>query len=203
MGLGQKELAALFEVSTKAVQAIELGKLKLSDDLAKRIASKTGVDVEWLLKNDPSVEPVTRWGDPYTKAEFQLHQTRLTGPKLLPGHFAYSQERLIIYLNRIADLMTTAHEKDLLGDACYKLDAALSVIETELGSAWKGRGKPCPTKTEVSEAVLEEMRPVFLNRAEEVLDKFNALLFIQFRKKFPRDKHVAIKCMSGRLLVLE
>ena len=47
IGFTQKELAQILECSTPTVQAVELGKLKLSLDLAQRVYFQTGVSTEW------------------------------------------------------------------------------------------------------------------------------------------------------------
>ena len=46
IGLTQKEMAQLLDCSTPTIQAIELGKLKLSLDLAQRVQFQTGVHPE-------------------------------------------------------------------------------------------------------------------------------------------------------------
>ena len=43
---------------TATIQAIELGKLNLSEELALKISVETGVSARWLLDGDPNVEPV-------------------------------------------------------------------------------------------------------------------------------------------------
>ena len=58
IGLGQKELAEIVGKSTATIQAIELGKLNLSEELALKISVETGVSARWLLDGDPNVEPV-------------------------------------------------------------------------------------------------------------------------------------------------
>jgi transcriptional regulator with XRE-family HTH domain len=57
IGLTQKELAVLTGRAARTVQAIELGQLPLSEELALRIAKETGVDEGWLLEGDTSVPP--------------------------------------------------------------------------------------------------------------------------------------------------
>jgi transcriptional regulator with XRE-family HTH domain len=205
LGMKQSAFASLVGCSTATIQSIEpiKSRMTLSEDLAKRTAQETGVDVGWLLKNDPTAQPVTNWGDPYTIAEFDLHRARLVGPKIQSGHFARCQERLIGYLDRVADLLVAAHDNDQIGLASYKLDSALERIEGDLGLSWNGVGTPCPPRSEVPDLNLEQMRPVFSDRAAEILDKFNAILFLQFRKKYPRNRHVAIKFMSGEFVIIE
>lgn len=81
IGFTQKELAQILECSTATIQAVELGKLKLSLDLAQRVHFQTGVSTEWLLADDVNQPPVTGQGKPYTKAYFEKMQTALISPK--------------------------------------------------------------------------------------------------------------------------
>jgi transcriptional regulator with XRE-family HTH domain len=57
IGLTQKEMASLVGRAPRTIQAIELGHLPLSEELALRIAAETGVDESWLLEGDIRVPP--------------------------------------------------------------------------------------------------------------------------------------------------
>ena len=57
VGITQKELANLVGKSAATIQAIELGKLALSEELALKIALETGVAMKWLLDGNPSIAP--------------------------------------------------------------------------------------------------------------------------------------------------
>jgi DNA-binding XRE family transcriptional regulator len=81
IGFTQKEMAHILECSVPTVQAVELGKLKLSLDLAQRVQFQTGVCTEWLLADDVTKPPVTGRGEPYTKALFEEWQSILLSPK--------------------------------------------------------------------------------------------------------------------------
>lgn len=58
IGLTQAEMAKLVGVSAATIQSIELGRLPLSEKLAKRISFESGVTCDWLIKNDLSESPV-------------------------------------------------------------------------------------------------------------------------------------------------
>ena len=55
IGLGQQDLADLCGCSRPTIQAVELLKLRLSKNLAIKIADATGVNVAWLLDSNPNV----------------------------------------------------------------------------------------------------------------------------------------------------
>jgi transcriptional regulator with XRE-family HTH domain len=57
--IGQAEFGKICGCSARTIQAVELKKLALSESLATRISTATGVSVAWLLDGDPSAPPVT------------------------------------------------------------------------------------------------------------------------------------------------
>ena len=69
--------------STSAVQAIELGKLVLSQDLAAKIEDETGVNAGWLLDGDVNRPIENRAGASYREDDFELARARKSK---LPAH---------------------------------------------------------------------------------------------------------------------
>jgi hypothetical protein len=68
---GQKEMAELAGCSTRTIQSVELGTLALSEDLARRISSATGVAAHWLLENNLNAPPISKsFGRPYTHDDY-------------------------------------------------------------------------------------------------------------------------------------
>lgn len=80
IGIGQKEMARLVGKSTGTIQAIELGRLKLSPALGYDIAYHTAVDLKWLLDDDISRPLADERGRPYSKATFEWRQAGLDRP---------------------------------------------------------------------------------------------------------------------------
>jgi DNA-binding XRE family transcriptional regulator len=68
LNVTQETLAGWIGRSTAAIKAVEIGKLALSDNLATLIASVTGADKEWLLRNDlsESMPPLVRLSANYS-----------------------------------------------------------------------------------------------------------------------------------------
>jgi DNA-binding XRE family transcriptional regulator len=54
LSLSQEQLAEWCDCSYYTIQAVELGRLKLSNSLAERISMATGAPVKWLLENNLS-----------------------------------------------------------------------------------------------------------------------------------------------------
>src|ERR1700690_2561225 len=74
VGLTQKEMAAVLRCSAPTIQAIELGRLKLSEKLAGLASLKTGINLAWLLDNNVTQAPIDTKGKLYTKATFEKVQ---------------------------------------------------------------------------------------------------------------------------------
>jgi transcriptional regulator with XRE-family HTH domain len=80
LNLRQKEMADLVGCSTSTIQAIELKKLPLKEELAGRIAFHTGVSIGWLLDNDVNRPPVNGNGEAYTVEKYRDERGRLIKP---------------------------------------------------------------------------------------------------------------------------
>jgi transcriptional regulator with XRE-family HTH domain len=88
LGLTQAELGKLIELSRPTIQAIELGKLRLTEENAARLAAETGVSAGWLLAGDPDKPIVAdpQWArrdQPYGKQFFETIQAHTTAKKRL------------------------------------------------------------------------------------------------------------------------
>ena len=71
IGLTQSELAVILGRSPRTIQAIEGGRLTLSDELALRVSHETGVSMRWLLALNSSEPPTMEFGGlPFTKAVY-------------------------------------------------------------------------------------------------------------------------------------
>lgn len=80
IGLTQNEMASLLECSVPTVQAIELGKLKMSMKLAGLLFNQTSVNLDWLMKDDVSQPPTDYEDQPYTRETFEQTQAMLHSP---------------------------------------------------------------------------------------------------------------------------
>ena len=88
IGLTQKEMGDLVGRAARTIQAVELGKLPLSEDLAMLIAQATGIDAGWLAEGDPSIPPrkgltAQNWGmatGPYTREDYEVHRAFVESP---------------------------------------------------------------------------------------------------------------------------
>jgi DNA-binding XRE family transcriptional regulator len=86
LALRQTELAKMVGCSVNTITSIEVGRLKLSESLARRIAVVTGCDEQWLLANDISV--------PIPKRPFYLAiaAAQSSPAAQRSGHFRWEQQ---------------------------------------------------------------------------------------------------------------
>jgi transcriptional regulator with XRE-family HTH domain len=88
IGLTQKQMAELVQRSARTIQAVELGQLPLSEDLALVVAQATGIDAGWLLEKNPATPPrkgltAAHAGDTegvYTRKDYELHRSIMEAP---------------------------------------------------------------------------------------------------------------------------
>jgi transcriptional regulator with XRE-family HTH domain len=74
IGISQKEFAGAVQIGESTLQKIELGTYPLRPRIAEKIATYTGVDMNYLTRNDFS-EPLLNWrGRPYNKGDFEVAQ---------------------------------------------------------------------------------------------------------------------------------
>ena len=131
IGLTQKEMAAVLHCSAPTIQAIELGKLNLSEKLAGFASLQTGINLAWLLDNDVTKPPIDIKGKPYTKKTFEEYQA-IAGFRKEPMHAAEVAEFFRTKLTRrLSALLLRAYindETDLCG---YKLSKAFDELEKQ------------------------------------------------------------------------
>ncbi len=142
IGYRQKEFAELVGKSTPAIQAIELGKLPLSDKLAERISYETGIFLGWLLDDDVTRSPISRHGEPYTREFFQSYRSVLAAN----GGYDEPEEADIrirfLLACEIGEIMATAISAKKSGQMAlfsYMTSRALRQLATEFGGEESAR----------------------------------------------------------------
>jgi DNA-binding XRE family transcriptional regulator len=171
-GLTQKETAQILECSTPTVQAIELGKLKLSMALAQRINFQTDISTEWLLADDTSQPAVSTQGKPYTKAIFEDRQAALLSPKKSgTGALAELWDIRSMFMKNVkvlSILYTEAYKRGKVPTVFYKVLMAMKeLFEKEIGND--------PAIAEkLKTLTYKEIGPVDLFELTETLDQFEA-----------------------------
>lgn len=186
IGFTQKELAQILECSTPTVQAVELGKLKLSLDLAERVHFQTGVCTEWLLADDVSQPPVSPQGKPYTKARFEEMQAALLSPKK-SGTDALAElwrtrEMFMKNVKVLAILYTEAYKRGKVPIVFYKgLMSTKELFEKEIG-------QDAAIEEKLKALTYSEIGPVDLFELTATLDEFEGNTTDELKRKLKQTK---------------
>jgi len=125
IGYNQAEFARLVGCSLATIQSIEVGRLKLSPDLASRIALATGVRVGWL-SGSPTSPIVATSGRSYTKDEFDRVQAEIRRPaRKQKERTQFEFSTLAAEIFGTLSAATTEQEFSVL---CYKFDQAIKAV---------------------------------------------------------------------------
>src|SRR6266404_6857694 len=110
----QKELAEMVDCAPVTVQSIELGKLRLSQKLAKRVALQTGASLQWLLENDYKVPPTSdrEPGQPYTSRFYHMTRAEISDPRTDPADLAMAEGVLTSAAHKLAAGFLTAYRRN-------------------------------------------------------------------------------------------
>ena len=95
--MNQNGFAKLLGRSMAAVQSLEIGRLRLSPQLAGEIASRTGVNPRWLMDNDLTEEPYDMAGKPWAAGTYHRIQNEI------PHHLKQDDE---VFRQRMLELGT-------------------------------------------------------------------------------------------------
>jgi len=179
-------MASILECSVPTIQAIELGKLNLSIDLAQRVHFQTAINIEWLLGNDVSEPPVTSLGEPYTKECFEKMQASLLSPKSKGSDTLFD-----FWIDR---KMFMKHVKilSLLYAEAYKIGKVPIFFYKGLMSTKEICGKVIPEHPEIAEKLkaltYSELGPVDLFELTEDLEQFERDTNEELRRKLKQAK---------------
>jgi DNA-binding XRE family transcriptional regulator len=186
VGFTQKQLAQILDCSVPTVQAIELGKLKLSMELAMRVSFQTRISTEWLMAADVSQPPVTNEGKPYTKALFEQRQAAILSPKESGIHALADlwQTRGMFMRNvrLLAILYTEAYKRGKTPIAFYKATIATKEIFE------KDIGEHPDIAEKLKTLTYSEIGPVDLFELTETLDQFEGDTNEELRRKLKQAK---------------
>jgi transcriptional regulator with XRE-family HTH domain len=131
VGLTQKEMAAVLHCSAPTIQAIELGKLNLSEKLAGFASLQTGVNLAWLLEDDVTKPPINTKGKPYTKKTFEEFQA-IAGFRKDPLHASEVATFFRAKLTqRLSALLLRAYINEETDLCTYKLSKAFDELEKQ------------------------------------------------------------------------
>ena len=134
IGFTQKEMAQILECSTATVQAVELGKLRLSERLAQQTVLVTGVSLDWLLAGDVEKPPLHRDERPYVRADFDNAQAVLQRPFDDVTDPDFASDFIGRCAGTIASAMLAAIQSNRYGLFRYKTRQALDALARQFGN---------------------------------------------------------------------
>jgi transcriptional regulator with XRE-family HTH domain len=133
IGLTQKEMATLADCSTPTIQAIELGKLRLSDKLGQLIARNAGASLTWLMANDTTRPAVDEEGNPIDKATFEVFRATA----LFDQHPDFKLFQIMnlegIYEHRLKAVLLRGFKSNSLNLCAYRLSKFFDDLEQAIG----------------------------------------------------------------------
>ena len=138
----QKELADLLDCSVDTVQSIETGRLRISENMARKISHATAVNLNWLLDDDVTKPIINHYGTPYTKANFEERQAQLVKCERLPDADDAAWVILEVGTNfaKVAAILLRGVERSEFDTYLYRLRKALREVYFDDGEYSKNPG---------------------------------------------------------------
>lgn len=133
VGEKQEAFARLIGCSIHTLQSVETGRLKLSEELARRIAAATDVDLNWLRENDLTAEPcVADSKFPYTRSAFNNAQAqrRLGIPDFIG---TISADYLLASYGQLRAIISDAAKRGEGGVVIWKLARFIDELRQDYG----------------------------------------------------------------------
>jgi transcriptional regulator with XRE-family HTH domain len=176
-GLTQKEMAEILSCSAPTIQAIELGRLNLSEKLAGYASLKTGINLAWLLNNDVAQPPVDIKGQPYTKATFEHFQAIAEikkDPQMESEVALFCRDQIV---GRLHALLLRAYLNNDTDLCAYKLSKAFDDLEKQFQVTSADRKAVSPAKhaPELKTKVTKEEKESFRDWGKYMTDFYGIM----------------------------
>ncbi len=131
--LDQAQFAKLVGCSVYTLQSIEAGRLKLSEELARRISAATGVDFRWLIENDLTAEIITSTGAPYTRTHHDHAQSLKKRGEFDTFMAHLIEDYAASFYGQIRAMLSSAVKKELGEVAVWKMATFLEQCRDRFG----------------------------------------------------------------------
>jgi transcriptional regulator with XRE-family HTH domain len=134
IGISMKEFAELTGRTFYTWKALEAGRLKLSEDLAGRIAEATGVSLAWLLDDSIKGPPFDRNGERVTPQRFEDHRAMVTaGWKIVSREL--KEEHAAIQGRRLDSILKNIEGYHKFNLALFRVVKFLAKLEEDCAPA--------------------------------------------------------------------
>jgi DNA-binding XRE family transcriptional regulator len=133
IGEKQESFAKLIGCSVHTLQSIETGRLKLSEELARRISAATDVDLTWLRENDLKAKPcVANSTFLYTPSAFEnaQRQTQLGTPDFIS---ALAPDYVLASYGQLRAIISNAAKKGEGGVVIWKIGRFIDELRQDYG----------------------------------------------------------------------
>lgn len=130
--LRQQEMAELAGCSRDTIQSVELGRLKLSEELARKLSAATGVHFRWLIENDLQAEIITATGAPYSRSHYELCQAQKKVGRSEFVQFLIDDYAVSFY-GQMRAALSSAVKRDLAEVAVWKMAKFLEDCRDQFG----------------------------------------------------------------------
>jgi hypothetical protein len=179
-------MAKLAECSPATIQAIELGKLKISDRIIRLLLPKTGISGAWLEENDVTKPPLTTGGKPYTKLVFEQHQAAMFSPPKTSGAAwadLFDSWRLFAQSVEILScLQAEAFKQRNAGMVGYKIAMAMLQVAKENLKHPDGLNSLKPAAENPSKVPAEPLMDI-----RQFVNTFSKATYIEFRQRLDKE----------------
>jgi DNA-binding XRE family transcriptional regulator len=137
LGLTQQQMANLCDCAWATIQAIEHGKLRLSERLGERITSATNVSMKWLMGGEPEAPIINKEGAPYTKTDFEEAQSALFKPRETQGRVVAEYYGLPEVLGsamlKLYSVIRKGYRDNRFAWTAYKVHKAIDDLAKDVG----------------------------------------------------------------------
>lgn len=160
-GLTMQQLAGILGCSRTSLQQIELGRLKLSKQMAEKISLHTGVGMNWLLANQHQVRPVCQRDpkEPYTRKVFQESRAEVSKPRTHPLDVRALENVLAITYHELSAAAEEAYRTGRIIYFYYQLREFLGELQKQWPTTCKLQASPDVAQTaKVFHQRLEKLR---------------------------------------------
>jgi hypothetical protein len=129
IGVKDNEMAEILQCSCPTIHSVESGRLKLSDDLARRVSHETGISLSWLLNGDVKAPPISANHRPFTRELYESHRAT----KTLPAGMEFSPVEMASFYGQLRAILVSADCRSDYQIAAYKVEKMITALAAEFG----------------------------------------------------------------------
>lgn len=131
IGIKDIEWAEILNCSTATIHSVESGRLRLSDELARKMAHESGVALSWLLDGEVEAEPISKRNEPYTREAFDQHRA-LRDVRAATEGWMLPLDAMSLY-GQMRAILSSADSAGNYPLARYKVAKMLKALAVEFG----------------------------------------------------------------------